>query len=129
MKENKSIDGLTLRDAPKKVAPKKTSSATVTVKKTATTKPKTAPVKPKPVKKLAVKEVSEPVKEEKVKTVEVEEPKQTVEDFLKPGHALCREEVRDPERRSGQRRYAGQRHLHLHQRAGEDDQDRGYPVC
>ena len=88
MKENKSIDGLTLRDAPKKVAPKKTSSATVTVKKTATTKPKTAPVKPKPVKKLAVKEVSEPVKEEKVKTIEVEEPKQTVEDFLKPVQAF-----------------------------------------
>lgn len=88
MKENKSIDGLTLRDAPKKAAPKKTSSATVTVKKTATTKPKTAPVKPKPVKKLAVKEVSEPVKEEKVKTVEVEEPKQTVEDFLKPVQAF-----------------------------------------
>lgn len=88
MKENKSIDGLTLRDAPKKAAPKKTSSATVTVKKTATTKPKTAPVKPKPVKKLAVKEVSEPVKEEKIKTVEVEEPKQTVEDFLKPVQAF-----------------------------------------
>ena len=88
MKENKSIDGLTLRDAPKKPAPKKTSSATVTVKKTATTKPKTAPVKPKPVKKLAVKEVSEPVKEEKVKTIEVEEPKQTVEDFLKPVQAF-----------------------------------------
>ena len=88
MKGNKSIDGLTLRDAPKKVAPKKTSSATVTVKKTATTKPKTAPVKPKPVKKLAVKEVSEPVKEEKIKTVEVEEPKQTVEDFLKPVQAF-----------------------------------------
>ena len=88
MKENKSIDGLTLRDAPKKPAPKKTSSATVTVKKTATTKPKTAPVKPKPVKKLAVKEVSESVKEEKVKTIEVEEPKQTVEDFLKPVQAF-----------------------------------------
>ena len=88
MKENKSIDGLTLRDAPKKVAPKKTSSATVTVKKTATTKPKTAPAKPKPVKKLAVKEVSEPVKEEKVETVKVEEPKQTVEDFLKPVQAF-----------------------------------------
>ena len=88
MKENKSIDGLTLRDAPKKAAPKKTSSATVTVKKTATTKPKTAPVKPKPVKKLAVKEVSEPVKEEKIRTVEVEEPKQTVEDFLKPVQAF-----------------------------------------
>ena len=88
MKENKSIDGLTLRDAPKKPAPKKTSSATVTVKKTATTKPKTAPVKPKPVKKLAVKEVSEPVKEEKVKTIEVEEPKHTVEDFLKPVQAF-----------------------------------------
>ena len=88
MKENKSIDGLTLRDAPKKPAPKKTSSATVTVKKTATTKPKTAPAKPKPVKKLAVKEVSEPVKEEKVETAKVEEPKQTVEDFLKPVQAF-----------------------------------------
>ena len=88
MKENKSIDGLTLRDAPKKPAPKKTSSATVTVKKTATTKSKTAPVKPKPVKKLTVKEASEPVKEEKVETAEVEEPKQTVEDFLKPVQAF-----------------------------------------
>ena len=71
MKENKSIDGLTLRDAPKKIAKsdgvskkasKTSSSATVTVKKTATTtKPNPAPApKPKTVKKLAIKEVLEP---------------------------------------------------------------------
>lgn len=94
MKENKSIDGLTLRDAPKKIAKsdgvskkasKTSSSATVTVKKTATaTKPNPTPAsKPKTVKKLAVKKVSEPVKEEVN-----EEPKQTVEDFLKPVQAF-----------------------------------------
>ena len=84
MKENKSIDGLVLRDATKKtssdVVAKKTSAKKAVTKakatnvKKAATKPKATPAKAKPT--------------PKPKTIKVEEPKQTVEDFLKPVQAF-----------------------------------------
>lgn len=89
MKENKSIDGLVLRDAPKKpasdVVTKKTPVKKTTVKPKAATTKKVAP-KPKTAssKTSTPKTKSAP----KPKTITVEEPKQTVEDFLKPVQAF-----------------------------------------
>lgn len=89
MKENKSIDGLVLRDAPKKpasdVVTKKTSVKKTTVKSKATATKKVAPNP-----KTASSKTSTPKTKSapKPKTITVEEPKQTVEDFLKPVQAF-----------------------------------------
>lgn len=101
MKDNKSIDGLVLRDAPEKSASDITITRKSTAKKTINTKTpakkvamkvKEAPVKtaPKPIKieddDLEIeKEVKKPPEK---KEVTEETAKQTVEDFLKPVQAF-----------------------------------------
>ncbi|MBQ7202001.1 LCP family protein [Candidatus Saccharibacteria bacterium] len=85
MKENKSIDGLVLRDTPKK------TSSDVVAKKTPAKKAVNKPKTTTTVKKVASKPKSAPAKAKptpKPKTIKVEEPKQTVEDFLKPVQAF-----------------------------------------
>ena len=83
MKENKSIDGLVLRDSPK------VTSSDVVAKKSPAKKTATKP-KAVPAKKTAVKPKTTPKTKPAVKSksITVEEPKQTVEDFLKPVQAF-----------------------------------------
>ena len=101
MKDNKSIDGLVLRDAPEKSASDITITRKSTAKKTTNTKTpakkvavkvKEAPVKtaPKPIKieddDLEIEKEIKKTSEKKEVTEET--AKQTVEDFLKPVQAF-----------------------------------------
>ena len=103
MKENKSIDGLVLRDASEKSASdititrKPTAKKTTNTKETAkkiTVKTKETPVKsattPKSIKveDKTEKKVEKPAKEPTKEAETVETNKQTVEDFLKPVQAF-----------------------------------------
>lgn len=83
MKQNKSIDGLIIRDT-QKTSPKATS----TKKSSKNQKAKTTPTKKSPAPKTHTKTAKTTKAVDAFKPTKTNRPEQTVEDFLKPVHAF-----------------------------------------